>query len=107
MLDEEESVKAITKKSEITDDLQFISFLFDGSGGKNRSVRYKNALLETSDALLNIAGYNGVRIFLPSEDFPEISDPCIVLLRNKTIFKKIAAGTKYKDLLKIFEKEFE
>ena len=107
MLDKDESVKVITKKSEITGDLQFISFLFDGSGGKNRSVRYKNALLGISDALLNIAGYNGVRIFLPSKDFPEISDPCIVLLKNKTIFKKIAAETKYKDLLKIFEKEFE
>lgn len=107
MLDKEESVKVITKKSEITGDLQFISFLFDDSGIKNESVRYKNALLGTYDALLNITGYNSVRIFLPSEDFPEISDPCIVLLKNKTIFKKIAAETKYKDLLKIFEKEFE
>ena len=107
MLDKEESVKVITKKSEITGDLQFISFLFDGSEGKNRSVRYKNALLETYDFLLNAAGCSGAEIFLPSEDFPEISDPCIVLLKNKTIFKKIAAETKYKDLLKIFEKEFE
>lgn len=107
MLDKEESFKVITKKSEITDDLQFISFLFDGSKGKNRSVRYKNALLETYDFLLNVARYNGAEAFLPSEDFPEISDPCIVLLRNKTIFKKIAAETKYKDLLKIFEKEFK
>lgn len=107
MLDKEESVKVITKKSEITDDLQFISFLFDCSGGKNRSVRYKNALLETHDFLLNVAGYNGAEVFLPSGDFPEISDPCIVLLKNKTIFKKIAVETKYKDLLKIFEKEFE
>lgn len=106
MLDKEESVKVITKKSEITDDLQFISFLFKDSGMKNRSVRYKNALLGTYDFWLNVAGYNGVEVFLPSEDFPEISDPCIVLLRNKTIFKKIAAETKYKDLLKIFEKEF-
>ena len=107
MLDKEESVKVIIKKSEITDDLQFISFLFDGSERKNKSVRYKNALLETYDFLLNVAGYNGVDVFLPSEDFPEISDPCIVLLKNKTIFKKIAAETKYKDLLKILEKEFE
>lgn len=107
MLDKEESAKVITKKSEITGDLQFITFLFDGSGEKNRSVRYKNALLETYGFLLNAAGYNGMEVFLPSEDFPEISDPCIVLLKNKTIFKKIAAETKYKDLLKIFEKEFE
>lgn len=107
MPDKEENVKVITKKSEITDDLQFISFLFNDSGMKNITTRYKNALLGTSDALLNIAGYNGVRIFLPSGDFPEISDPCMVLLKNKVIFKKIAAETKYKDLLKIFEKEFE
>ena len=106
MLDEEESVKVITKKSEITDDLQFISFLFDTSNEKNITIRYKNALLETYDLLLNVAGYNSVEVFLPSGDFPEISDPCMVLLKNKTIFKKIAAGTKYKDLLKIFEKEF-
>ena len=103
MLDKEESVKVITKKSEITDDLQFISFLFNDS---NEKTRYKHALLETHDFWLNVAGYNGAEIFLPSEDFPEISDPCIVLLKNKTIFKKIAAETKYKDLLKIFEKEF-
>ena len=106
MLDKEERVQVITKKSEITDDLQFISFLFDYSGMKNRSVRYKNALLETYDLLLNVAGYNSAEVFLPSGDFPEISDPCIVLLKNKTIFKKIAAETKYKDLLKILEKEF-
>ena len=104
MLDKEERVQVITKKSEITDDLQFISFLFNDS---NEKTRYKNALLETYDFWLNVAGYNGAEIFLPSEDFPEISDPCIVLLKNKTIFKKIAAETKYKDLLKIFEKEFE
>ena len=107
MLDKDESVKVITKKSEITDDLQFISFLFDTSNEKNIAIRYKNALLETYDFLLNSAGYNSVEVFLPSGDFPEISDPCIVLLKNKTIFKKIAAETKYKDLLKIFEKEFE
>ena len=107
MLDEEESVKVITKKSEITDDLQFISFLFDTSNEKNITIRYKNALLETYDFWLNVAGYNGVEVFLPSGDFPEISDPCMVLLKNKTIFKKIAAETKYKDLLKNFEKEFE
>ena len=34
MLDKEESAKVITKKFEITDDLRFISFLFDGSEGK-------------------------------------------------------------------------
>lgn len=106
MLDENERIRVIAKKSEITNDLQFISFLYDVSGEKPESITHKNALLNTSDALLNIAGYNGVRIFLPSEDFPGISDPCIVLLKNKTIFKKIAAETKYKDLLKIFEKEF-
>ena len=104
MLDKEEGVQVITKKSEITDDLQFISFLF---GTSNEKTRYKNALLETYDFLLNIAGYNGAEAFLPSENFSEISDPCMVLLKNKTIFKKIAAETKYKDLLKIFEKEFE
>ena len=103
MLDKEERVQVITKKSEITDDLQFISFLFNDS---NEKTRYKNALLETHDFWLNVAGYNGVEVFLPSGDFPEISDPCIVLLKNKTIFKKIVAETKYKDLLKIFEKEF-
>ena len=107
MLDKEESTKVITKKSEITDDLQFISFLFDTSNEKNITIRYKNALLETYDFLLNVAGYNGAEAFLPSENFSEISDPCMVLLKNKTIFKKIAAETKYKDLLKIFEKEFE
>lgn len=107
MLDKEERVQIITKKSEITDDLQFISFSFKDSEKKNITIRYKNALLETHDFLLNVAGYNGAEVFLPSEDFPEISDPCIVLLKNKTIFKKIAAETKYKDLLKIFEKEFE
>ena len=107
MLDKEEGVQVITKKSEITDDLQFISFLFDTSNEKNITIRYKNALLETYDFWLNVAGYNGVEVFLPSGDFPEISDPCMVLLKNKTIFKKIAAETKYKDLLKNFEKEFE
>ena len=107
MLDKEERVKVIIKKSEITDDLQFISFLFDTTNEKTTAIRYKNALLETYDFLLNSAGYNGVEVFLPSGDFPEISDPCLVLLKNKTIFKKIAAETKYKDLLKIFEKEFE
>ena len=106
MIDKEERVKVITKKSEITDDLQFISFLFDTPNEKNITIRYKNALLETYDFLLNVAGYNGAETFLPSGDFPEISDPCMVLLKNKTIFKKIAAETKYKDLLKIFEKEF-
>ena len=106
MIDKEEGVQVITKKSEITDDLQFISFLFDTSNEKNITIRYKNALLETYDFWLNVAGYNGAEIFLPSGDFPEISDPCMVLLKNKTIFKKIAAETKYTDLLKIFEKEF-
>ena len=107
MLDKDEGVQVITKKSEITDDLKFISFLFNDSEEKNITIRYKNALLETHDFWLNVAGYNGAEAFLPSKDFPEISDPCMVLLKNKTIFKKIAAETKYKDLLKIFEKEFE
>lgn len=99
-------VQIITKKSEITNSLRFISFVFDTEEPKNDPVRYKNALLEEYDFLLNLAGYNGAEYHLPADDFPEIAEPCLVLLKSGTIFKKITPEIKYSDLLKIFEKEF-
>ena len=107
MLDETEHITELVSKSEITPDIQFLSFIYDDEIPDNKDITYKNGLLQSIDLALHFIGYNGSEVFLPTKDFPEIIEPCLALIKNKKIIMKLAADTTYTTILKVFQETFK